>query len=356
MFKIGVDAQYLIDGVGRDRSFSAVGANGDLWDEYFATIHDNNLSVQLFKIKSHLTFNDILAGEISVQDFTGNEAADAFAKRGAQIWAVPPEEKREINVLRRQAWRVGMRLAYAVGDVVEKHKNSLCGMVSVKQPRRSMERLQADLADQGHCVIYDSERRRCSCSRCGISFMLNRTQVTAMLKRGQCTALHAPDDRNSTGLSSSISQESQCVHECDEPFEMGKMDLDGSFEPLAAPNSDGIDAVEPTHAPTSRPQAEHRVLKGRLYLTVGAKPVHVSHRMMHWAGVYYCARCGSWGTAETRNLQTACPTRPSAAGIAVLKRIEDRRPPTKLTKLLDGKDIRPCLVTPGCPGRDHEDS
>ena len=68
-------------------------------------------------------FSDIAAGSISVIDLIGNEAADAFAKKGAFLWAYPEGMQAQISYLRGRAWRVGMRLAHVVSESVAAYKS-----------------------------------------------------------------------------------------------------------------------------------------------------------------------------------------------------------------------------------------
>ena len=347
---VGVDFKYLVDGVRSSRASHAAGENGDLWDEYFSLVDSNNLSVQLFKVKSHLGYADIVLGKISTTDFLGNEGADAFAKRGAELWAVPDELKSEISSIRGKAWRVGMRMATVVAETVAAYKASPFKIEATSRPRRTLKVMLNELRMLGHRI--EVENKKCHCSRCGISFLYNRSQCRALICRGDCKADCAPDDQISEGLlcSSSLSDSKPLqvpVSERDipdpdeDPFDLGDMDLDGNFSapPAAEPAGQQVSHCDATTF------SEHRVFKGSVLLSVSStRPVHDSHRMMYWAGIFYCSRCGSWGTVKARKLFLPCHATPTPAGALALKRIQGGYAPTPSTKLKKGVGLRPSLV------------
>ena len=353
--RIGVDAKYLMQGFSRDRSLGASGANGDLWDQYFSILSSNHLSVQFFNVKSHLGYDDIVAGRISVTDLVGNEAADAFAGRGAKLWEVHPADKLDISRLRARAWRIGMRMANVVCDVASKHKQAAIKLNKVDRPQRSLHMLKEELVAMGHSLCFDHDRNKWNCSGCGISFAFNRVQTLALLAKGTCTAVGGPQGPSLDIVAShdKRSQEVHChpdvfVHDFEpDPFDLGDMDLDGNFDPSGMPAELEQEVVVTSLASSAIGSSERKMLKGQLLLSVGSLPVHTSHRVMYWAGVYYCAKCGCWGTVKTRHLSKPCTQRPSPAGQAALKRLEAGRAPTKPTKLLEGSSARPRLITPG---------
>ena len=297
----------------------------------------------------------MLAGNIPIIDFIGNEAADAFAKRGAELWQIPSDLKREIYNIRGKAWRVGLRIAAVVSETVAAYKGSQSVLKAMPVKRRTLADLRVEHAGLGHDLQFEGDRGWCS--RCGTSFLFNRVQCLSFISKGNCCAEIAPNDQSSKGVSSNsldsrldvgpirpdcVDQDPDADLEPDDPFGIGEMDLDGNSVPPPPP--------PPTHASVlSRPNrfSEHRVIKGHLYLSVSSQPVHASHRMMFWAGIFYCARCGSWGTVKTRNLSLPCNLSPSIAGALAIKRVERGRAPTKATKLKEGLGLRPSLVTSG---------
>ena len=331
--RVGVDCQYLIDGASGSRHKAANGSNGDLWDEYFSVLDPGSLDINLFKVKSHRKYEDIVLGFISVIEFVGNAAADAFAKRGAELWTVPDERKLEIKTARSRAWRVGMRLAAVVAETVAAFKEApLLNAIPVK-PRRTVAHLRHELESLGHCI--EVEGRRASCFRCGITFLFNGTQCRALLNKGKCKAVSAPNDQISKGFASSstvlgevqVSEDVSVERDDVDPSDFGNMDLDGNFfspppAPLVEEQTDCTSVTFETH--------ERRTIEGGLFIGVkSADPVHHTHRMMYWAGIFFCSTCGCWGTVKTRFLVQPCRQCPSRAGACALKRIHAGLPPPR---------------------------
>ena len=350
--RVGVDCQYLIDGVRGSRFACATGNNGDLWDESFNVLDSKNISLELFKVKGHADCDEVLAGNIPIIDFIGNEAADAFAKRGAELWEIPHDLKREIHNIRGRAWRVGLRIAAVVAETAAAYKES--GSVPKAMPvrRRSLADLRSELAGLGHDLEFEDKRGWCF--RCGTTFVLYRIQCLSFISKGNCCAEIAPNGQTSKCFSinsldsrldvgpvrlESADQNPDVDLEPEDPFDIGDMDLDGNSVPPPPP-------LPADPSVLSRPNrfSEHRVFRGQLYLSVSSKPVHASHRMMFGAGIFYCSKCGCWGTVKARKLHQPCHLVPTLAGALALKKLEAGLAPTKATKLKQGCNVRPSLV------------
>ena len=81
--RIGVDCKYVIKESRLSHLTVAARSNADLWAEYHDLVRVKCLTVALFKVKAHMSVDDVISGVIAPQDFVGNAAGDAFAKRGA---------------------------------------------------------------------------------------------------------------------------------------------------------------------------------------------------------------------------------------------------------------------------------
>ena len=230
--------------------------------------------------------SDIRAGRISTQDFIGNDVADALAKKAAGLWRLSRSDRQSISYWRGRAWRIGLRLAAVTLDCVKHFKNDITLQPATKPCKReSLTSLICGLKSLGH--VFEEGERRMHCKNCGLSWLRGRKQVRLALRRGSCKG--------------------------------------------------------------AKTFLEHRVVQGELFLGVDSKPAHASHRIMHWAGVYYCALCGCWGTSRVVKLSLACARTPTAAGAEVLRRIGLQLPPAPGTMLQPGISTRPVLVTPGSP-------
>ena len=91
------------------------------------------------------------------------------------------------------------------------------------------------------------------------------------------------------------------------------MDRDGNFDPLDVPDepmpqvSAGSGVTQPAVVAAA---TEHGVPDGKLMLSVGSVPAHTSRRVMFWVVVFFCAKCGCWGTVKTRHLSKPCTQHP----------------------------------------------
>ena len=329
--RIGVDCKYIVTGCLRSPALVASKDNADLWEEYFLLISNKSLEVQIFKIfRSHCGLEDIASGRISVQDFLGNTCADAFARRGADAWAYPWDLEQIVRSLRGSTWRIGLRIATVTLMAVKTYKGLLEAKPSSTQRiKRNEHDLLNELGQVGHEMVKNDQRY--FCSRCGLSCLYSKRQIRRLLKRGRCKA-----------QSPSPPEVQPSPVETEDPFDMGGMDLDGNFG--TSGSSQG--------AVVSTPGQEHRLIDGALFLGQGGRAVHSSHRMMFWAGVYYCARCGSWGISKVVRLADPCCRRPTPAGEAVLNNISRQKPPAPRARLREGRSLRPILVTPGLEAGD----
>ena len=298
----------------------------------------NNLTVNIYKIyKSHCNIDDLLTRRISLIDYLGNQYADSLARRGADLWQYPCDMVESINCTRGRAWRIGLRLA-AVTVATAQIYNSSNSIQPVEQPIRriSLSELFGKLNVEGH--LMNREGRRIFCGLCGLSGLYTRQQVNKMLARGPCKAvLGTKPVAGGTRLVEPMDEE--------DPFDLGGMDLDGRF---ASESPRQPLTPEPVADTQAVGEGDGRFLQGSLYVGVGSKPVHRTHRMMLWAGVHYCSVCGSWGVTRVQNLAKPCPGGPSPAGQKALSNIGNQRPPAPHCKLRDGWSRRPVLVTTGC--------
>ena len=114
---------------------------------------------------------------------------------------------------------------------------------------------------------------------------------------------------------------------------MGLMDLDGNF--CETPRDRTVLAREQP-SPSDNLLMQEPVVVG-----AGCRKVHPSHRMMQWAGVLYCAKCGCWGVSRIVLLAKPCRQTPSCAGVAALKRIHNFKAPTPNIVLVKGSSSRP---------------
>ena len=342
--KIGVDAKYIVRGYQKPPDTAALRSNADLWDQYYKTVAQRNLQVEIFRIyKSHATIDDIAMGRISVLDYVGNQCADAFARRGADLWEYPWDMVQSIAATRREAWKIGLRLSAVTLEHVKAYGETVGAKPDPAPPKRSsLEELLRSLEGLGHRMFWDEGRHYCS--QCGVSCLHRRKQVLTVIGRGHCKAVVPPGACQSVGCLVGLKEhvtEEVGGDELD-PFDVGDMDLDGC--PVLARPPSGQAAATPT-------RTEHRFVEGRLCLGAGDRAVHQTHRMMFWAGIYYCALCGRWGKTKVVKLSEPCCRTPTDAGREVLKRLADGRPPAPRATLQAGQSIRPVLVTHGCtPG------
>ena len=217
--------------------------------------------------------SDIRAGRISTQDFIGNDVADAIAKKAAGLWRLPRSDRQSISYLRGRAWRIGLRLAAVSLDCVKHYKNDVALQPATKLGKReSLTSMIGGLKSLGH--DFEDGGRRMHCKTCGLCWLRGRKHVRLAVRRGNCKG--------------------------------------------------------------ARTNLEHRVVQGELFLGVDSRPVHASHRIMHWAGVYYCALCGCWGTSRVVKLSLACNRAPTAASTEVLRRIGLQLAPAPGTMLQPG--------------------
>ena len=60
---------------------------------------------------------------------------------------------------------------------------------------------------------------------------------------------------------------------------------------------------------------------------VGGSPLHRSHDLVVYKGLYYCLRCGGYATAVPKLLRHECAGVPKLAGRMLLKRLRDGKLP-----------------------------
>jgi hypothetical protein len=151
----------------------------------------------------------------------------------------------------------------------------------------------------------------------------------------------------------------------EDPF--GFLDMDNNFAnatlssngsaPMPFSNETVIQKEDPS---TSRAEEKKCVAKGtgvllgedcfkyvRPPLSFGGsgKQVHMSHRLMYWAGIWYCAECGAWkGQQRAVLLYKQCTFTLKPAGAAALALIVRKKPPAPHVQLLDGIGKRPLIV------------
>ena len=227
--------------------------NADLWAAYHKTKKQKNLTVEIYKIyKRHCNIDDLVAGRIPLKDYLGNQYADSFARRGADLWECPWDMVESISSTRARAWRIGLRLAATTLATAQVY-NSPSTFKPMNQPiqRLSLSELLASAVAAGHSITV--EDKRFSCSRCWISGMHSRRHLNKILARGFCKAVSFSKpimadlgDPVPTGVSVDFFADET------DPSALGEMDLNGHFHQLAP----GQTTVPEPAAPHSSMQAE----------------------------------------------------------------------------------------------------
>ena len=72
----------------------------------------------------------------------------------------------------------------------------------------------------------------------------------------------------------------------------------------------------------------YKIILGQVLLGPKATPVHESHDLWFWAGLYYCQNCGAFGNHRSVLLGSPCKRHPSKAGAAALKRLRRGQAPS----------------------------
>ena len=153
-----------------------------MWEQYHNLVGRNQLTVTLFKVKAHASVDDVVNNVVSPQHFLGNTAADAFAKHGAKLWALPGAMKQQINFIRGKAWRIGLRMSAVITLTIQEYKAFHEKPIRVPRERDSLQQLISQLHSNDHDLDYDNSR--VFCRRCALSFLHSRTQLRAALARG----------------------------------------------------------------------------------------------------------------------------------------------------------------------------
>ena len=96
--------------------------NQDLWHLFWQAIRSHDGRVDIRWTKSHTTAEDVLGGQTSVQDHTGNEAADTLAGLGADMHQVAAEQVTQLRKHDGLALQVMKRLVAVNIEAVQASK------------------------------------------------------------------------------------------------------------------------------------------------------------------------------------------------------------------------------------------
>ena len=250
------------------------GTNQDLWHLFWQAIRLHDGLVTIRWTRSHTTADDVLSGQTSVQDHTGNESADTLAGLGAGMHQPDP----------------------SLIDQVRKH-DGLALQVIKRLVAVNIEAVQASKGlgpDQGPGRPPRGARAR----GCPLGELVRRSTHSLKHSNGRWLCTECGTGRRWIGLASWLRAQPACLG-----------------RPRAGPN-------RPAGAPVLLP-SERRFQVGCTYL-------HTSHRLAWLRGVFFCMRCGGWCTEKPVILARACEGTPSAAGRLALRRLEKGLPPGRV--------------------------
>ena len=95
----------------------------------------------------------------------------------------------------------------------------------------------------------------------------------------------------------------------------------------------------------------YKVITGQVLLGPKATPVHETHELWFWAGIFYCRKCGAFGNHRTVLLGSQCKLVPSRAGAAALKKLDKGLSPSPYIEVVGNTSVRPLKVVRALPQR-----
>ena len=263
------DCKYVELGFRKRKFKQPVGANADLWLQVRETMAQRPGSIQVKWAKAHVTAHDIATLSIPHAWIIGNSVADALAKRGAALNAVPEQQCNQLALMDERANRVRWRLALICDAVAQLHPRHVSkARIRNSEPRErrmsASARLAQARADSLHKVVRVCGRWVCSECR----FRAPKDRLIRFL-RSPCHALRR----------------------------------------------------EHLHQGQARPSVNVQAL------TLGSQQAHPSHSIAHFGGLWWCWKCGCLATTYMRDLAAPCKGSPSEHGRQNLRRLRMRKHP-----------------------------
>ena len=145
--KLFSDNKVFVDGTFKDLPGLLLTTNGDLWERYFAA--NINKEVNVSKVKSHSSDDQLITGFISWEDMVGNSYADKLANEGAARAALPAAVLLEYDSTDLLANQVQGRLTAIVTAGTTRERDRV-DAISHRQKRRAAEAAAEAQQEEDH--------------------------------------------------------------------------------------------------------------------------------------------------------------------------------------------------------------
>ena len=243
---------------GKGKSACLLSVNHDLWAQLWSLIEQKALSVNMFWIKGHATVENILQHDLAPVDVAGNFCADALANSASVVAEVWPHDVANITWYYAIVRRVQARAVAVLSSTVSTRK------LTVKCQVPTVARSLPEPSNVGAAIL--SQHKLC---RVGADWHCNL-----------------------------------CIQSMNERSPLFR-------EWLASPCDPDSSLVRTLQAGNSRPTR----LSASSAIVIGRQPVHGSHELHVYRGLYFCRLCGYHAHAAARRLAAAClgRTAPGAA-------------------------------------------
>ena len=206
--QIIVDAKYIIRAFYNGPNKTKYGSNPELWDRFWTLLErrGGRKSVQLIKVKSHLSQEEVNHGIAKCQHIAANEAADRLADQAAQEIQVPKDTVDRFNCIERRAWALQNRIIAVFEHVFAHDRPRPKSKIGSNRKITTSDSIQ-DLRELGHEMHQLESKYRCiSCMRgvakSGLPGWINEGECLNRASRGNCFDYLCPD---TAGGASSIS-------------------------------------------------------------------------------------------------------------------------------------------------------
>ena len=136
------------------------------------------VTIDLRKVKSHATAEEMELGLSSPTLKHGNDRADYWAGKGAELYQVPSQTMNLVRQIDAETWLILKRLVKIVQTSIPQHcKQELTPMARINTIDNKLEEL-------GHHLEIDKSGNRYSCSTCGQCW--NKQQRNMVISYGVC--------------------------------------------------------------------------------------------------------------------------------------------------------------------------
>ena len=164
---IYVDPKWILQGYIKGPSSPRKGINADLWEAFWMAVmaRGGPQNVCIRKVDAHRTVEHVIKGEITFRDLLGNAAADAAARKGADLGEVDQQFVDQVAFVDARTWIIQKRIVQAFRDKLNLDKTCTLkveGKMKKSKPAPpSRQSWVHKLNSLGHKIHFDGKWYKC---------------------------------------------------------------------------------------------------------------------------------------------------------------------------------------------------